>query len=74
MPKLTWTDLFYTPGDSVISSHTLEGKATNYTFCILPKSSGIGILQDGEFTPMNVEEMAEALVKQMVSRVRSIES
>jgi hypothetical protein len=74
MPKLTWTDLFYTPGDSAIRCHTLEGEVKNFAFCILPKRKGLGVLQDGEFAPMNAEEMAETIVMQMVSRVRSTES
>jgi len=69
---MTYTDLFYTPGDCMIRSLTLEGESNNFTFCVLPKNKGIAVLSDDGFTPLGAKELAELLVEQMVDRVREM--
>ena len=65
---LTYTDLFYRPGDSKIRSQTKESERLAYVFCIWPKGSKIAVRLDNESAPLYAREMAEMIVKDAMSR------
>jgi hypothetical protein len=69
---MTYTDLFYKPGDSKIWSRTLDGDVVTYTFCVLPKSRKLAVMADDEFEPKTAKEVAESVVEKMLDRVSEV--
>ncbi len=68
IPGMTYTDLFYTPGDAAIRSRTLENEVVTFDFCVLPDGK-IAVVPDDEFVPVSAKKMAEMLVERAVNRV-----
>lgn len=64
---MTYTDLFYTPGETNIECRTLEGDKSGFAFCILADQK-LGVVSD-EFSLLSAQEMAETLVEQCVKRL-----
>jgi hypothetical protein len=73
-PDISYSDVFYSRGDSAIRTLTLEGTARNFTFCVLPKGKGIAVIPDDGFAPISARTMAEMVVRQVVSEVTELAS
>lgn len=65
-PNQTFTDLFYSQGNTVIRCCTCEGSAFQLSFGMTDKGSIAVFSDDG---PMNPEETAEFIVQRMVDIV-----
>jgi hypothetical protein len=66
---MTYTDLFYTPGDSSIRSLTLEGEQSSFIFRVFPKGNAIGVVRDDQSLPLSVKEMAQVVIKRAIERI-----
>jgi hypothetical protein len=65
---MTYTDLFYAPGDNAIRCHTLEGKRNRLQFCALLSDDEVGAIADSGKI-MNCEAAARHIMEPMVSLV-----
>jgi hypothetical protein len=70
LPKPTHTDIFYTPGAMAIRSRTPGNRESEFAFRVLA-SGEIGAIQCGvDAMPRVASQMADFIVKEMVTLVR----
>jgi|ERR1700722_12314204 len=72
IPNFTHADLFYIPGTMVIRCHPFEGESTKFSFCLLPRKNGIGVIEHGRSGPIkNAEELAILIVRRLADLILS---
>jgi hypothetical protein len=69
-PRMTYTNLFYAPGDSAIRCHPMEGPAFDLPLCVRPEGGGIGAILESSTTPATAEQAAQFVVQRMVRIIR----
>lgn len=65
---MTYVAIYYKPGDTKIRSHTKEGEATIYTFCVLPGRDGLRVVSSDGVEPLTARGMAEKIVEELFER------
>jgi hypothetical protein len=69
-PRMTYTNLFYAPGDSAIRCHPMKGPVFELPLCVRPMGGGIGVILEGSMTPATAEQAAQFVVQRMVRIVK----
>ena len=59
---MTYVDLFYVRGDTKIRSHTKEGEAVTYVFCVVPGRTDLRVMPNDDVRCISAREMAEVIV------------
>jgi hypothetical protein len=71
VPSITYTDIFYTPGQLLIRCRPRDGWASDFHLCML-ENGEIGVLTDDEYIQMDAAALGDWIVKNAVERLREV--